>query len=56
MKCPICGNTENLVGNKEWGFNNYKVSRVTCPRCGATFNNYSGDSGSYTIPKPKEMK
>ncbi|MHB1623190.1 MAG: hypothetical protein ACYCSO_08290 [Cuniculiplasma sp.] len=56
MKCPVCGNTEGNKEYKEWMFNSYRVTRYQCGKCGANFNYYSGESGDYTIPKPKEMK
>ena len=56
MKCPVCGNDNNMEKTKQWSFGTYKVSRMTCPTCGANFNHYEGDKTDFTIPKPKNMK
>ena len=51
LRCPYCGNEENLKVLKEWKFRFYDVKRIQCLKCNGIFNYYEGKS-----PKGKLSK
>ncbi len=41
VKCPYCGyEGEFKVLRAPWGFRNYEVRRLQCPKCNGIFNHY----------------
>jgi len=50
ISCPKCGLEVSSAPEREWRFQQYRVSRFRCSR-GDKFNLYSGGSKTFTIPR-----
>jgi ribosomal protein L40E len=50
ISCPKCGLEVSSPPEREWRFQQYRVSRFRCER-GDKFNLYSGTTRTFTIPR-----
>jgi hypothetical protein len=51
LSCPKCGLEVFGPPEREWRFQQYRVSRFRCEH-GDKFNLYSGATKTFTIPRP----
>ncbi len=50
INCPKCGLEVSSPPEREWTFQQYRVSRFRCEK-GDKFNFYAGASKTFTIPR-----